>query len=331
MAARRYVFHQERFFADWSQKDIASSITGKIRHHTTGVALDSDGEKKISGINLQCVDETVSRPIVNKQCRTPAAVTPESVGNQNIQIAVIVHICKLSTGSTEPAAALRKALVTRKTEPTLIHKKLQSFIGKNQKIAVAILVRVPGSGTENAFHRKAGRFGVEYPIFPGAVVHPADRLSATCGKDHQIQVTVIIKIVIHHGGNGNFLKREAKLFGNISKRTVPVVVIKAAGRGLERHPPSCFRKKAGGNPSACKAKCQKIQVTVAINIKDSRTVSNQIPTGNYSVLDFSEIPLSIIFKINVRARAAEPEVKVPVIIHITEAGRDTLLRQSYIV
>ena len=113
---------------------------------------DSDGGKKISGIGFQGVNKAVSRPVIDKKSGPPAAITPGRVGNQNVQVAVVVHIRKLSTGAAETAVAVPEVLVTCETESTLIYEELRSFIGKNQQITVSIPVRVPGSSAENAFH-----------------------------------------------------------------------------------------------------------------------------------------------------------------------------------
>ena len=55
MAARRNVLDEIWFFSYRGKKDIAFAVAGKIRHHTTGIALAVDGGKKVPRINFNRV------------------------------------------------------------------------------------------------------------------------------------------------------------------------------------------------------------------------------------------------------------------------------------
>ena len=172
MAPGGRVGDQHRFGPARSQEYVALSVAGKIGYDATGVSLGFDSAEKIARIDFRGVEESLAGPVIDQQHRSAPALGSAGVGDNYVQIAVIVHVGELPARPAELSVLVGETLVGRKGETARIGVQFNSFVAEDQNVPVAVLVRIAGSGADGVGCRQAGVGRIEHAELTDPVVDP---------------------------------------------------------------------------------------------------------------------------------------------------------------
>ena len=99
------------------------------------------------------------------------------IANDDIQIAVVVHVRKLPARAPQPPEPPRKILIPHELESPRVGVQRNLRIAKDQQVAIPILVRVARRRAHHPSGRKPHRLLRQRVIRPAPVVDPPHRVA----------------------------------------------------------------------------------------------------------------------------------------------------------
>ena len=95
------------------------------------VTLEMNGGEEVARVRFGRVEEPLPGPIVDQEDRTASAVAPMGVGNDQVQVAVIVDVDELAAGATELGEPFGELLVLLEMELAAVEEQADLVAGEN--------------------------------------------------------------------------------------------------------------------------------------------------------------------------------------------------------
>ena len=122
------------------------------------------------------------------------------VGDEDVQVAVVVDVGELPPCSAEPAVLCRELGIALEVPAAAIVIQRQFLAAEDEQVAIACLEWIARGDTDRAGQVQMRGLAVEDTIPPHAEVLPADwRFRGR--DDRHVNVAIVVEVVGHHRGD----------------------------------------------------------------------------------------------------------------------------------